>query len=112
MRDYTSEEMQFLATLEKHFESAVYGHWYRNIDRRDGERMHEIHKNATGWNARLNTTCGACMLELTTAVGEKYYAQKTRKVAKVEKVDMPKAKAEKRVKVQTRKRANNTKIAQ
>lgn len=109
MRDYTQEEMTFLATLEKHFESAVYGHWYRNLDRRDGEKMYAIHVDATGWNARLNTTCGACMLELTTEVGRKYYEQKARKAVKVAKVDMPKAKAEKRVRVTTGKRCSTKK---
>ena len=104
MRDYTPEEMDFLKQHEKHFECAIVGHWYRNLDRKVSEQIYNIHRDATGWNTRYNPNCGGCMLELLTAVGTQYYKQRDAQRAKVEVKEVPTAKAEKRIKVQTKKK--------
>lgn len=105
MRKYTKEEMAILAQAERTLECAVYGQYYRNLDKGLAEQLWQIHHDAYEWNGRLNTNCAGCMLELVTAVGVRYFEQKKETPAKVETKDVPEAKAEKRVKVQTKKRA-------
>lgn len=103
MRQFTDEEMEILSQAERTFDCAVHGQWYRNLDSRLAKQIWEIYHEAYEWNGRFNPNCSACMLELVTSCGIRYYQQKCEKPVKVEVKEIAEAKAEQRVKVQTKK---------
>lgn len=104
MRDYTEGELQVIALATKSLESAVYGKWFRNLDRLLSQQLYDIHASATGWNTPLNTNCGTCMLDLLTSIGRKYFAQLEAHKAKVELKDVPQVEAQEHVKVTAKRK--------
>lgn len=104
MRDYTQEEMEVLARLERNFEKACIGNWLLMPDRELISQAYDIHSKAKGWNTRLNTRCGSCLMELLQSIGSRYFEQKNRPSHKVEETPV-KAEAKNRQKVTGKKKA-------
>lgn len=75
-------EMKALKPYEKNFTTAIRSGWASYPGGAALDMMHAIVSRETGSRARLNKSCGACVLGLLRDVGKLYFASKAQKNGK------------------------------
>ena len=72
----TKEQFDALAPYEKHFDSAVNHRWTRFHGGAALDLIHDILHQVTGLNLSLNKCCPYCIMELMTAMGTIFLADR------------------------------------
>lgn len=70
----TQEEIATLSKWELNMRTAVRSKYLRHVGRAAIETMVPIYERATGYRIRVNSNCGACVLDFLQRMGAVYFA--------------------------------------
>ena len=70
----TQEEIATLSKWELNMRTAVRSKYLRHVGRMAIETMVPIYERATGYRVRVNSNCGACVLDFLQRIGNIYFA--------------------------------------
>lgn len=70
----TQEEIATLSKWEMNMRTAVRSKYLRHVGRKAIETMVPIYERATGYRVRVNSNCGACVLDFLQRIGNIYFA--------------------------------------
>lgn len=70
----TQEEIATLSKWELNMRTAVRSKYLRHVGRMAIETMVPIYERATGYRIRVNSNCGACVLDFLQRMGAIYFA--------------------------------------
>ena len=70
----TQEEIAILSKWEMSLRTAVRSKYLRHVGRTAIETMVPIYERATGYRIRVNSNCGACVLDFLKRMGAVYFA--------------------------------------
>lgn len=70
----TQEEIATLSKWELNMRTAVRSKYLRHVGRMAIETMVPIYERATGYRIRVNSNCGACVLDFLQRMGAVYFA--------------------------------------
>ena len=70
----TQEEIATLSKWELNMRTAVRSKYLRHVGRMAIETMAPIYERATGYRIRVNSNCGACVLDFLQRIGAIYFA--------------------------------------
>lgn len=70
----TQEEIATLSKWELNMRTAVRSKYLRHVGRMAIETMVPIYERATGYRVRVNSNCGACVLDFLQRMGAVYFA--------------------------------------
>lgn len=70
----TQEEIATLSKWELNMRTAVRSKYLRHVGRTAIETMVPIYERATGYRIRVNSNCGACVLDFLQRMGAVYFA--------------------------------------
>ena len=76
----TNEQFEYLAQFEAHFAAAIDSRYYKALGIEAARRINDIHKELFG--RTKDVTCGACRLEMLTAVGKVWRIDRTEREAR------------------------------
>lgn len=70
----TQEEIAIVSKWEMNLRTAVRSKYLRHVGRMAIETMVPIYERATGYHIRVNSNCGACVLDFLQRIGTIYFA--------------------------------------
>lgn len=70
----TQNELEIVGRWEKNLRTAVRSKYLRHVGRMAIETMVPIYERATGYRVRVNSNCGACVLDFLQRIGNIYFA--------------------------------------
>lgn len=91
----TQEEIAIVSKWEMNLRTAVRSKYLRHVGRTAIETMVPIYERATGHRVRVNSNCGACVLDFLQRMGAIYFADLASKNAQPE-TEAPKRRSKKK----------------
>lgn len=70
----TQNELEIVGRWEKNLRTAIRAKYLRHVGRMAIETMVPIYERATGYRIRVNSNCGACVLDFLQRIGNIYFA--------------------------------------
>lgn len=70
----TQNELEIVGRWEKNLRTAIRAKYLRHVGRAAIETMVPIYERATGHRVRVNSSCGACVLDFLQRMGAIYFA--------------------------------------
>lgn len=70
----TQEEIATLSKWKLNMRTAIRAKYLRHVGRAAIETMVPIYERATGYRVRVNSNCGACVLDFLQRMGAIYFA--------------------------------------
>lgn len=70
----TQNELEIVGRWEKNLRTAIRAKYLRHVGRMAIETMVPIYERATGYRVRVNSNCGACVLDFLQRIGNIYFA--------------------------------------
>lgn len=70
----TQNELEIVGRWEKNLRTAIRAKYLRHVGRAAIEIMIPIYERATGYRVRVNSNCGACVLDFLQRMGAVYFA--------------------------------------
>ena len=70
----TQKELEIVGRWEKNLRTAIRAKYLRHVGRTAIETMVPIYERATGHRVRVNSNCGACVLDFLQRMGAIYFA--------------------------------------
>lgn len=70
----TQKELEIVGRWERNLRTAIRAKYLRHVGRMAIETMVPIYERATGHRVRVNSNCGACVLDFLQRMGAVYFA--------------------------------------
>lgn len=71
----TKKQYDALKPFEQHLTRGYYGHYTYALRRTEFEKLSEIYRSL-GYEKKLDYSCGTCLVQLASTLGELYFAKK------------------------------------